>query len=95
MRNLKLTLCLSAALATAAAYAQVLSPDVNGDAPAATSSSPVAYVYVASTPVIVWVTQGTGTFTTTASAYQTTDGVIHAVVDGSVPINDSPVFILE
>jgi 6-phosphogluconolactonase (cycloisomerase 2 family) len=50
MRNLKLTICLSAALSSAAAYAQVISPDVNGDAQAATSSSPVAYVYVASTP---------------------------------------------
>jgi hypothetical protein len=50
MRNLKLTICLSAALSTAAAFAQVISPDVNGDAQAATSSSPVAYVYVASTP---------------------------------------------
>jgi hypothetical protein len=44
---------------------------------------------------IVWVTHGTGTFTTTASFYQTTDGVIHAVVGGSVPINDSPIFIVQ
>ena len=45
MRNLKLTVCLSAAL-SAVAYAQVLSPDVNIQA--ATSNSPIAYVYVAS-----------------------------------------------
>jgi hypothetical protein len=51
MRNLKLTICLSAALSTAVAYAQLISPDANGDAQAATSSSAVAYVYVASTPV--------------------------------------------
>jgi hypothetical protein len=44
---------------------------------------------------IVWVTNGTGTFTTTASSYQTTDGVIHAVVGGSVPIDGSPIFILQ
>jgi hypothetical protein len=44
---------------------------------------------------IVWVTHGTGTFTTTASSYQTTGGVIHAVVGGSVPINASPIFILQ
>jgi 6-phosphogluconolactonase (cycloisomerase 2 family) len=49
MRNLKLTLCLSIALSTAAAYAQVLSSDVNGNAQAATSNSPVAYIYVSST----------------------------------------------
>jgi hypothetical protein len=50
MRNLKLIVCLSTALSTAAAYAQVLSPDANGSAQAATSDSSVAYVYVASTP---------------------------------------------
>jgi len=44
---------------------------------------------------IVWVTTGTGMFTTTASTYQTTDGVTHSVVGGSVPINDSPIFILQ
>jgi len=49
MRNLKLTLCLSAAL-TMAAYAQVSSSDRNADAQATANSSPVAYVYVASTP---------------------------------------------
>jgi len=47
IRNIKLTLCL-AALSTAA-FAQVSSPDVNGDAQVG-NSSPVAYVYVASTP---------------------------------------------
>lgn len=44
---------------------------------------------------IVWLTQGTGSFATTASTYQTTDGTINPVVGGSVPINDSPVFILQ
>lgn len=44
---------------------------------------------------IVWVTNGTGTFATTASSYQTDDGVVHSVVGGVVPINDSPVFILQ
>jgi hypothetical protein len=44
---------------------------------------------------IVWLTNGTGTFTTTASTYQTTDGVIHPVVGGGVPINSSPIFILQ
>jgi hypothetical protein len=44
---------------------------------------------------IIWLTHGTGTFTTTASSYQTTDGFIHPVVGGSVPINGSAVFILQ
>jgi len=47
MRNLKLTICLGAALSTAAAYAQVLSPDVTRHAQTSTSNSPVAFVYVA------------------------------------------------
>jgi hypothetical protein len=42
---------------------------------------------------IVWVTNGTGTFATTASTYETDEGVVNPVVGGSVPINDSPVFI--
>jgi len=50
MRHLKLALCLSTALSTIAAFAQVSSPDVNGDAETATSNSLVAYVYVANTP---------------------------------------------
>jgi hypothetical protein len=48
MRSLKLIACLSATLSTAA-IAQVSAPDVNGDAQVGTSS-PVAYIYVASTP---------------------------------------------
>ena len=44
---------------------------------------------------IVWLTQGTGTFPTSASTYQTTDGIVHSVIGGGVPINDSPVFILQ
>jgi hypothetical protein len=44
---------------------------------------------------IVWLTTGTGTFATTASTYQTTDGITHSVVGGSVPINDSPIFIVK
>ena len=44
---------------------------------------------------IVWLTVGTGTYATTASTYQTTDGVTHSVVGGSVPINDSPIFIVK
>src|SRR5258708_33720269 len=48
-RNLILTAFLSAALSTATAWAQVLSSDVNGNVEAP-AGSPVAYVYVASTP---------------------------------------------
>jgi len=44
---------------------------------------------------ILWITSGSTTFSTNASQYQTTDGVIHPVVGGSVPVNDSPVFILQ
>jgi len=42
---------------------------------------------------IVWLTSGSGTFATTASSYQTDIGDTMPVVEGSVPINDSPVFI--
>jgi len=42
---------------------------------------------------IVWATNGSTTFKTTASTYQTDEGVITPVVGGSVPINDSPVII--
>jgi hypothetical protein len=44
---------------------------------------------------IVWVTVGSTTFTTTASEYQDNLGVTYPVVGGSVPINDSPIFILQ
>lgn len=44
---------------------------------------------------IVWMTQGTANYSTKASQYQTTDGVVHQVVGGLVPVNDSPVFILQ
>ena len=44
---------------------------------------------------VVWLTTGTGNFATTASSYQTEDGVIYSVVGGSVPINSSPIFILQ
>jgi hypothetical protein len=44
---------------------------------------------------IVWLTTGTGVYATTASTYQTTDGITHSVLGGSVPINDSPIFILQ
>src|SRR6267143_151063 len=49
MTNVQLTALLSVALSTLTAWAQVLSPDVNGNAQAATGGSPVAWVYVAST----------------------------------------------
>ncbi|MGB8114652.1 MAG: hypothetical protein WCF22_12810 [Candidatus Sulfotelmatobacter sp.] len=44
---------------------------------------------------IVWVTNGTSTFSTKASYYQTELGVTNPVVGGSVPINQSPIFILQ
>ena len=44
---------------------------------------------------IVWMTQGTANYPTKASQYQTTDGVTHQVVGGLVPVNDSPIFILQ
>lgn len=44
---------------------------------------------------VLWITAGATTYSTTASSYETTDGVIHPVVGGSVPVNDSPVFILQ
>jgi len=50
IRNLRLTVVLSAVLSTATVWAQVLSPDRNPNAQAATGSSPVAYIYVANTP---------------------------------------------
>jgi hypothetical protein len=50
MSNLTLTMCLSAVLSTAAADAQVLSQEVQEGPRAATSSLPVAYVYIANTP---------------------------------------------
>ena len=49
-RNLRLTAVLSIALTTATAWTQVLSSNMNGNTQAATSSSPAAWVYVASTP---------------------------------------------
>ena len=42
---------------------------------------------------VVWITGGTATYSTTATQYQTTDGVIHQVVGGSVPVTTSPVFV--
>ncbi len=48
--TIRLTLCLSAALSTAAAYSQVSSADARTDA-APTSASPVAWIYIANTPV--------------------------------------------
>ena len=50
INNLKLTACLIVALSTVAACAQTLSPGVREDPQAATVTSPVAYVYIASTP---------------------------------------------
>jgi hypothetical protein len=50
IRNSRLAAVLSAVLSTATVWAQVLSPDGNANAQAATGSSPVAYVYVANTP---------------------------------------------
>jgi polysaccharide biosynthesis protein PslG len=44
---------------------------------------------------IVWVTNGTGTFATTASEYETELGGIVKVVNGSVPISSSPIFIVK
>jgi polysaccharide biosynthesis protein PslG len=44
---------------------------------------------------IVWLTNGSGTFATTASSYETDMGVVNPVVNGSVPINDAPIFILQ
>lgn len=44
---------------------------------------------------VLWITSGSTTYSTNASQYQTTDGVIHQVTGGSVPVNDSPVFILQ
>ena len=49
IRNLGLIAVVSAALYTATAWAQGLSPAMKVDAEPATTSSPVAYVYVAST----------------------------------------------
>src|SRR5712671_2722580 len=54
IRNLRLTAFLIA-MSTATAWAQVLSPDANGNAQASPTGSPAAYVYVAST------TQGSNT----------------------------------
>jgi len=48
IRNIRLALCLSAALSTTTALAQLISPVEH--AQPTTSSSPVAFVYVASTP---------------------------------------------
>jgi hypothetical protein len=42
---------------------------------------------------IVWVTTGTANFKTKKRLYQTFEGVIHPVVDGTVPITTAPVFI--
>ncbi|SRR5581483_3482665 len=44
---------------------------------------------------IIWMTQGTANYATKASQYQTTDGVIHQVIGGLIPLNDSPIFILQ
>jgi len=44
---------------------------------------------------IIWITNGSTTYSTTAIEYETTDGAFHAVVNGSIPINDSPVFVVK
>src|SRR2546423_14769720 len=50
IRNLRLIAVLSVALTTATVCAQVLSSNANGNAEAATGTSPAAWVYVTSTP---------------------------------------------
>jgi hypothetical protein len=49
-RSVQLFVCLIATLCTEAAFAQVAPTEADGSVSAATSSSPVAYVYVSSSP---------------------------------------------
>jgi hypothetical protein len=44
---------------------------------------------------IAWVTNGSKTINTKVTTYQTTDGVLHSVVGGSITINDSPIFVVQ
>lgn len=58
------------------------------------------YLYVcnvqdSTTHQIVWITNGTSTYSTTASTYETEMGVTQSVVGGSIPIGSSPVFTSE
>jgi hypothetical protein len=49
-RPVRLVVCLLATLCSEGAFSQVVSSDATGDVSAAASSSPVAYVYVSSSP---------------------------------------------